>query len=182
MDRIPLLEFVPLMGLLLLAASIDMRWRRIPNWLTGGLILGGMVRGAAIGGAAGLGHAAAGVLGGAAAPLVLFILGALGGGDVKLLAGVGAWLGPLPAFSVFVVQAVIGLVIILVQAASAGRTLALFRNTAVLAFGMTHKGIADCSTGPDGRPFTSIDRPLPFAVPVAAATLLVIVFGQWISV
>jgi Flp pilus assembly protein protease CpaA len=172
MSAVPLLQFAPLIGFLLLAAFIDARQRRIPNWLTGGMILGGLLRGAIIGGWAGTGHAAAGVFGGAAAPLVLFMLGALGGGDVKLLAGIGAWLGPWPAFLVYVVQCLLALALILVQAAATGRTTALFRNSAVLAcqFGQT---------GCDNRAFTSIDRPLPFAVPVAAATLVVLLAGDW---
>jgi len=31
---------------------------------------------------------------------VLFVLGAMGGGDVKLMAGLGTWMGPVPALLV----------------------------------------------------------------------------------
>lgn len=175
MDQGPLLDYVPLLGLLLIAAWTDVRRRKIANWLTGGMILSGIIRSAALGGFAGAVHSVAGVFCGGAVPFVLFVIGAVGGGDVKLLAGVGAWLGPVPAFWVYVVQCLLSLVLILVQALVARRTMALFRNTAVLACGIAQ----GCAGGPDGRALTSIDRPLPFAVPVAAATLLLLLGKGW---
>jgi prepilin peptidase CpaA len=172
-----LLEFVPLLGLLLLAAAIDLRSRRLPNWLTLGLILSGLVRASVASGAGGLGHAAAGAFAGAAVPLVLFTLGAIGGGDVKLMAGVGAWVGPADAIAIFVLQCLIGLVLILCQALMQRRTLVLFRNSAVLAASLAHKGVVACA----GDSFGSIDRPLPYAVPVGMATLLVLLTRPWIG-
>src|SRR5271154_354078 len=106
------IDHAPLLGLLLLAAVIDARTRRLPNWLTLGLILSGLARAACVGGIGGVSHAFAGLFAGASAPLILYIMGALGGGDVKLFAGIGAWLGPLPVLTVFAVQCVIGLVLI----------------------------------------------------------------------
>jgi prepilin peptidase CpaA len=172
-----LLEFVPLLGLLLLAAVIDLRSRRLPNWLTLGLILSGLVHAAVTSGAGGLGQAAAGTFAGAAAPLVLFTMGAIGGGDVKLMAGVGAWLGPMAALAVFAVQCLIGLALILCQALMQRRTLVLFRNSAVLAANLAHKGVAACA----GESFHSIDRPLPYAVPVGMATVVVLLARPWIG-
>lgn len=40
--------------------------------------------------------------------LPLFLLGGMGGGDVKLLACIGAWVGPLRVFSIFVYGSLIG--------------------------------------------------------------------------
>jgi prepilin peptidase CpaA len=167
-----LFEQAPLLGLLLVAAVIDVRQRRIPNWLTFGLILSGLARAAAFGIPGGPANALAGLLAGAAVPLVLFILGALGGGDVKLLAGIGAWVGPRDAFLIFAIQCVIGMLLVLCQALRQGRTAALFRNSALLAVNMSQRGIASCAE--EGKSFRSIDRPLPYAVPVGLATLLVL--------
>jgi prepilin peptidase CpaA len=174
-----LLDHLPLLGLLLAAAVIDVRQRRIPNWLTLGLILSGLARAAALSGWAGLAHAVAGVFAGAAVPFILFALGALGGGDVKLLAGIGAWLGPAPALAVFALQCVIGLGLVLAQALHQGRTLVLFRNTAVLAADIARQGVVACAPGGDGQSFRSIDRPLPYAVPVAIATIAVVIAPAW---
>jgi len=165
-----LLNYVPLLGLLLLAAVIDARRRRIPNWLTFGLILSGLARAAIFMGPAAAGQAFVGLLAGAAVPLVLFSLRALGGGDVKLLAGIGAWLGAPAALAVFAATCVIGLFLILGQSLVQGRTIALFRNTAVLVTGISHRGLA---AGAD-ESFSSIDRPLPYAVPVLLATIAVL--------
>jgi Flp pilus assembly protein protease CpaA len=168
-------EYLPLIGLVILAAWIDIRQRRIPNWLTGGLIVSGLVRATVIGGKGALIHSVAGVFGGAGVPLVLFALGALGGGDVKLMAGIGAWVGPMPAFTIYVVQCLAALVLILIQSVLARRTMALLRNTVVLASGMAQRGV-----GGVARPFTTIDRPLPFAVPTAVALVIVLLDRGWL--
>jgi len=120
-------------------------------------------------------HALAGLLAGAAVPLVLFVLGALGGGDVKLLAGIGAWMGATAALSVFAVTCVIGVCLILAQSLIQRRTMLLLRNSAVLAASLTQKGLVACS----GDSFSSIDRPVPYAVPVSIATLLVLLAQSW---
>jgi prepilin peptidase CpaA len=111
--------------------------------------------------------------------LFLFVLGAVGGGDVKLLTAVGAWLGPRPVLSVYAAAAIVGLVIVLVQAWHQRRMRALLRNSAVLTFNLVHiqdVGVEHAvQTGQSSR---SIDRPLPYAVPVLVATLLVLLTGR----
>jgi prepilin peptidase CpaA len=81
--------FVALVGY---AGWIDLRTRRIPNWLTLGLLVTGLVLKLPVG----LGPLASGAIGaalGLALAVVLFGLGAVGGGDGKLLIGVGAFFG-----------------------------------------------------------------------------------------
>ena len=77
-----------------LACVTDLRTRRIPNVLTFGAALAGLTYQAVSGGVDGLGNAALGWLAGALIFVIPFALGGLGGGDVKLLAALGAWLGP----------------------------------------------------------------------------------------
>jgi len=80
----------------LVAGGSDIRTHRIPNWLTFGAAAGGMAyRAWADGAGAGL-NSLGGLLAGLALFFPFFALGGLGGGDVKLLAALGAWLG-LPA-------------------------------------------------------------------------------------
>jgi prepilin peptidase CpaA len=76
------------------ACVTDVRSRRIPNVLTFGAAAAALVFGLASGGFAGLGWAIAGWTVGAGLFFPLFALGGLGAGDVKLLAALGAWLGP----------------------------------------------------------------------------------------
>lgn len=75
-----------------LGAGYDMAQHRIPNWLTvGGLVLGLALRVPGGWEALGPGLAGAGVC--LLLSLPLFLVGGAGGGDVKFLAALGAFLG-----------------------------------------------------------------------------------------
>ena len=131
----------------------------------------------------GLGHAALGMLvGGCHSPGACMPYLRLGGGDVKLLAAIGAWVGSGPAVMVFMVEAVLGLGIVLVQAASQRRTGVLFRNSALIAAnfaGVSEIGLQNAVE--TGKSYQAIKRPLPFAVPVFFATLIVLWMNQRIG-
>ena len=75
------------------ACATDLRARRIPNWLTFGSAALALVAHVSMDGWMGAQHAAAGWLVGTMLFLPLFLLRGMGGGDVKLLAAFGAWLG-----------------------------------------------------------------------------------------
>jgi prepilin peptidase CpaA len=81
----------------IVAAVWDLRTRRIPNILTFGAALAAIATHGYLGGPAGAGWALAGWLVGVAFFLPFFALGGMGAGDVKLLAALGAWLGPAAA-------------------------------------------------------------------------------------
>lgn len=76
------------------AAVVDIRSRRIPNWLSLPYLVAGVVVSAYWGGMTGLGSSIAGI--GLATVIVgiLWYLRGMGMGDLKLLAAVGAWVGP----------------------------------------------------------------------------------------
>jgi prepilin peptidase CpaA len=79
------------------AAAWDMKTRRIPNILTFGAALVALMAHGYVGGLAGAGWSLAGWMVGVAFFLPFFALGGMGAGDVKLLAALGAWLGPMSA-------------------------------------------------------------------------------------
>ncbi|MCR4401987.1 MAG: prepilin peptidase [Firmicutes bacterium] len=85
-----------LVALLVVAAGTwcDCRDRRIPNRLVTAGIAAGLALGLFTGGVHGLVESALGLLTGAAILFVPFALGWVGAGDVKLLAAIGAILGP----------------------------------------------------------------------------------------
>jgi len=178
MTQPALIGLAPLITLLFVAAVIDARQRRIPNWLSFGLLLAGLGRAIAWGSSGAVEHALLGVLVGGAIPLVLFAISALGGGDVKLLAAVGAWIGPGPVLTVFCVEAILGMAIVLVQAAAQGRLFTLFRNSAIIAasFACVSEVGLDHAVQ-TGKSCRSVNRPLPYAVPLLVAVVVVV----WMS-
>jgi prepilin peptidase CpaA len=94
-------------GLGVAAVVEDLRRRRVPNWLTATGLAGGLGC-AAWGGWHGLGTAAAGTLVGFLILLPFHWCGAMGGGDVKLMAAYGALLGPSGILLAAVFAAVFG--------------------------------------------------------------------------
>jgi prepilin peptidase CpaA len=98
---------------LVVAAVIDGWQLRVPNWLTFPMILSGWIFGFATAGWPGLGESLLGTVVGLALLLPAYAIGGMGAGDVKLLAGVGAWAGATTTFYAFCVSALIGGVIAL---------------------------------------------------------------------
>jgi len=86
----------------------DVRGRRIPNWLTYSGLLAALVVREAFAGWPGLKGGLLGMLLAGGIFYLLFLLGGMGGGDVKLVAAVGAWAGTVQAESVLVVAALAG--------------------------------------------------------------------------
>jgi prepilin peptidase CpaA len=102
---------------LILAAVIDGFELKVPNWLTFPMIVSGWLYCAL---AAvwtgdpwyvGLGWSMVGLAVGLALLLPLYAIGGMGAGDVKLLAGVGAWMGASHTLYAFCVTAIVGAVL-----------------------------------------------------------------------
>ncbi|HEY2588112.1 MAG TPA: A24 family peptidase [Tepidisphaeraceae bacterium] len=175
------LSELPLVLLLSIAAATDARGRRIPNWLTLLLLAGGIGRSLLRGAPIGPGFALAGVFVAAAIPFGQFTLGAVGAGDVKLMAGVGAWLGPWAGLAVFVIQAVIGGLVAIAQALAERRLAGMLRNTVTVSAAALHvRQLGIDHVRCTGRQVVieseagRQSRRLPFAIPVLAAVLLLV--------
>ena len=102
------------------AAVIDGRSLRVPNWLTLHFALGGWAYAFWSGGAAMLGWSLAGAAVGLACLMPLYAIGGMGAGDVKLMAGVGAWIGPVFTGWAFLSTALTGGLMGLVMMATSG--------------------------------------------------------------
>ena len=83
-----------LLGVLIIAMITDIRSNRIPNWLTLPAIIIGFGINFISAGAGGLLFSIEGLLLGMGLFIVLYMLGGMGAGDVKLMGTVGAMLGP----------------------------------------------------------------------------------------
>src|SRR5689334_11161770 len=104
-----MLAVLPMLLLLAWAVAIDVRTRRIPNWLTGSLVATGITQSLLIFSPLSPAQAIGGMLAGFGLSFVLFALGARGGGDVKLFAGIGAWMGPGRVTAAFAAAAIVGM-------------------------------------------------------------------------
>ena len=106
-----MVSFVLLIGLaiaLILAAVIDVRESRIPNWLTFSLAGFGMVVHGWHQGFNGLILSVEGLAVGILCLVFFYIKGGMGAGDVKLLGAIGAVLGPHLVVYVFGFAAILG--------------------------------------------------------------------------
>jgi prepilin peptidase CpaA len=86
----------------------DLRSARIPNWLTYSGVLAALLLRFGVMGWSGLKSGAAGMLVAGVIFFVLFVVGAMGGGDVKLMASVGAWAGSGHVIAVLLAAALAG--------------------------------------------------------------------------
>ena len=123
-----------LIALVLCAAIYDVRYRRIPNWLSLAGVLVGLALNAFLDqGRAGMfvsslkGLAIAFVV-----YFVLYALRAMGAGDVKLMAAVGAVVGWPDWFGIFIVTAIIGGIMALILVVARGRVKRTFWNIAFI--------------------------------------------------
>jgi prepilin peptidase CpaA len=100
--------FIVTAALVVLAAYFDYRQRRIPNFLTLTAMAVGVTIHGLSGGWVGLSYSLWGLILGIGVFTVLYFLGGLGAGDVKLMGGVGSLLGANLMISVFVFTALVG--------------------------------------------------------------------------
>lgn len=96
---------------LIVAAVIDGWALKVPNWLTYPLILSGWIYSGIAFGWEGLGWSLLGTVIGLALLLPAYAIGGMGAGDVKLLAGVGAWVHMTHTLYAFGISAVVGAVL-----------------------------------------------------------------------
>lgn len=98
-----------LLALVVGAAAYDVPFRRIPNWLTAaGVLLGLAMNTFLYQGWPGLRMSLMGLAVGFGAYFILYSLHAMGAGDVKLMAAIGAMVGWQDWFGIFIVTAIIG--------------------------------------------------------------------------
>ena len=102
---------------LIVAAVIDGIQLKVPNWITFPMIISGWIVSAVFASAdgmvwyEGLGWSLLGTLVGLALLLPAYAVGGMGAGDVKLLAGVGAWMHCVNTAYGFAASAIIGAVL-----------------------------------------------------------------------
>jgi prepilin peptidase CpaA len=157
------------------AACIDLFRRRVPNWLTLSLALAGLAS-AALRPDLSIGMATAGLAVGLLIPFVLFALGMLGAGDAKLLAAIGAWMGPAGILWVMLLSGVAGGILALATAVAQGQLRPALRNTAVVGVSLLTTRRTNWISAADAA--QSEDPGRRFTMPYAAAILAGLVTAQ----
>jgi prepilin peptidase CpaA len=166
-------SFVTLVALAIgaIACITDIRTRRIPNVLTFGAAVAAVLFHGFQAGAPGLQSAVTGWVAGTALFLPFFLLGGMGGGDVKLLAALGAWLGPGDALWLAIYASLAGGVMAIGVALLRGYLGTALRNLATLLGSW-------CLTGPRSMPAMTLERSkgprLAYAVPVLVGTMVTV--------
>jgi prepilin peptidase CpaA len=136
----PIILQVMLAALVLVAAVYDWRFRRIPNWLTLSGVLAGIgvnwfiywdqVR-----------YPREALLGLGLAFLVyfpLYLIRGMGAGDVKLMAAVGAIVGPWNWFGIFVASNILGGIAAIFMVMSKGRLWSTIANVGFMLNELAH--------------------------------------------
>ncbi len=162
-------------GLVLLvsvAAALDLGTRRIPNALT----LGGFLLALGLRLFAGVPALTEGLLGALIAFAVsfpLFLLGGMGGGDVKLLSAVGAFLGPHRLWIALLAMALAGGVLALGMAVARRRLLSSLMGMFRVLRHMTLRAVGIEGTGA----VATLSSPDAVAVPYGVAIAVGALFG-----
>jgi prepilin peptidase CpaA len=151
-------------------AVLDYRTRKIPNWLTVPAAVSGLTYHLLAPAGQGLIFPLAGFAVGFCLLILPWLLGGGGMGDVKMLAALGVWLGPLGILIAFGLGAMF---------AACGMIAVLFCSAVTSGFTTTRKRYASAAASIGGGTSSSpkpakVRRVLPFAVPMAASTWIVL--------
>lgn len=171
-------ELILLLPLLLVATLSDVRHRRIPNWVCVTLLVLGLATSGWLREGVPMRLAVAGALLGFFVPLIAHVCRFIGAGDVKLLTGVGAWLGPQSIVAVFVWTVILGGAVILIWSVTNGSTIALLRNTLLQGVQLAVSRSPRSVSAVAAQQTPSMRTTLPVALSILLATALVLAVPQ----
>ncbi len=134
----PAVVKILLVTVVLIAAVYDLRFRRIPNWLSVSGVVAGFVVNTALAGRHGLAVAALGLGCAFLVYVPLYVVRAMAAGDVKLMAAVGAMAGAGNWLAIFLITAILGGLVSLVVIASHKRFHRTLSNLSVIGAELLH--------------------------------------------
>lgn len=181
MTQSDFIALIVVLAALVIAAITDVRDFKVPNLLTGPLLLLGLLYHAFSSGASGLAASAAGVLLGFSLTVPLYVLGGMGAGDVKLFAAVGAWLGPFATACLFLASSIAAgayaLAVVLLRGdlrATLGRLAALVRRPMALGLHGANVAAVEAEVRSPGRR----RRLVPFAAVMAVSFVSLLLWAR----
>src|SRR5436190_1042892 len=158
----------PTLVMLVIATVSDIRNRRIPNWLVVPFLAAGITVSTATQGWSGLRQSLLGVLVAALLLGMLYWLGGMGMGDVKLCAAIGAWIGPRQLSLALVMMALAGAAMALFWAIRGGFLKESLNGAGDLIWGFGKRGLRRHPTLVLGNPRA---RKMPYAPAIAIGTI-----------
>ena len=164
---------------LIWAAYIDGKQLRVPNWMTFPMVLAGLVYNSWAGGWVGFEMAFSGMLVGLLCLLPLYAVGGMGAGDVKLMAGIGAWVGGWITFYAFAVSTVVGAFMAVWMAYRQGRLAHHYANFQMILAEWLHvKNPRELATIAAERKHTMLL--LPYGIPICIGTIAYFLYAGMI--
>lgn len=171
MSRVTLASLLVFLGL---SVGFDLRVRRIPNVLSAPGIVIGMILNVAHFGMSGMWTS----LAGAAAVIGIlvwpFVAGGIGGGDVKMMGAVGAFVGPRLAVMGLLIGMIIGGVIMSAHLARLGRLREKIASLgSMLSVAAGTRSVRPLMVRADDEAVVA----LPYSVPLALGTVMALVLA-----
>lgn len=159
--------------ILAVAAYIDWKEHRVPNELTFSVFTAGLMYHLLPNMGQGIGFAALGALVGFLTLIIPYALCGMGAGDVKLMAAVGAWVGPMVILHSFLWMALVGGVMGVIGMIRSGR----FQERLLLTV-LAGKNLARLRPLDSGQ-FAEAPKKvlLPYGVPIALGFYAYALFG-----
>ncbi len=165
----------------LLASWIDYKARKVPNWLNAAIALAGFGVQFGYHGTEGLSTGALGLLVGFGVLIVPWLMHGMGAGDVKLMAAIGVWFGPLMTLVSFALGAVIGGVVAIIMIVSSGRLGHAIMNFQTIMVKVSNSKTVFSEYG-GAKTFGDTSQLLPYGVPLTAGSLIILAgqcLGWW---
>ncbi len=159
MEFSSIVQFAFVAAFTIAAMVTDLRSRRIPNWLTVSAFVVGVVFHTVVTGWHGTLFALGGFAVGFGVLFVLWSIGGGGGGDVKLMGALGAWLGAKLTVAVFLLSAF----------------MAFFCLLAVMGWGLLNRQPATAGAGTNGGSEPLFRKTIPYAIPAGLSAWMVLV-------
>lgn len=159
-----------------LGAVTDIRSARLPNRLTYSALIAALVLRTGLLGWAGFKSGAIGIAIAGGLFCVLYVLGAMGGGDMKMMAAVGAWVGSTHIVTVLLAIALAGGVLALVSMVFSKNVIQTVRNTVRL---ILYRFTSGLQPHPEMNVQAPGSRRVPFGVAIAMGTLFCAANTVW---
>jgi prepilin peptidase CpaA len=163
---------IVLTPLTLWASWIDYKERRVPNYLNVVIMISGLAAQGLFNRWAGLTAGFEGLALGLGLLIIPWAMHMMGAGDVKLLAGMGAWLGPVWVLWTFVLGALIGGIASLIMIAWKGRWAGALQNFQLAAVKCTSAKLAFSEVGAV-KSLGANSQLIPYGVPLTGGALIV---------